>query len=718
MAQRSPESTQEVRTCSTRRRLATLATCNLNQWALDFGGNLQRVIDSIAEAKRQGARYRGGPELELPAYGCEDHFQELDTVEHSWECVAELLRGGHTEDILCDVGMPVIHRGVRYNCRIFLLNGKVLFIRPKLAMADDGNYRESRYFKSWKRVREVEDHGLPPEIREVTGQRTCPFGDAALALNDAFLAAETCEELFTPAAPHIALALSGVEIITNGSGSHHQLRKLHQRLDLIKSGTAKAGGVYLYANQQGCDGNRLYYDGCACIAVNGQLVAQGSQFAVADVEVVTATVDLDEVVSYRGAVSSLQEQASSAPRVPTIAVDFNLCCSEEAGIVPNGSIEPTYHVPEEEIALGPACWLWDYLRRSGASGFLLPLSGGADSSAVAAIVGSMCQQVVAAIKAGDKTVEDDARRVGQYSASDSVDSAEDLAGRLLTTVYMGTVNSGKETQERAKLLAHQVGADHLDVKIDRVVDAMAHLLSSIIGRTPRFRADGGTTAENLALQNIQARLRMVLAFFLAQLRPWSRGRSGFLLVLGTANVDECLRGYLTKYDCSSADLNPIGAISKNDLRKFLIWAAHNLGYGELMRVQAAPPTAELEPIRENENAQLDEVDMGMTYEELGIYGRLRKIGRCGPVSMFRRLLVEWQGRYPPLVIAQRVKDFFKYYSINRHKSTTLTPSYHAESYSPDDNRFDHRPFLYNVKWPWQFRSIDVIASSYGTASAI
>ncbi len=42
--------------------------------------------------------------------------------------------------------------------------------------------------------------------------------------------------------------------------------------------------------------------------------------------------------------------------------------------------------------------------------------------------------------------------------------------------------------------------------------------------------------------------------------------------------------------------------------------------------------------------QMDEVDMGMTYEELGIYGRLRKISRCGPVSMFRRLLVEWQDR--------------------------------------------------------------------------
>ena len=51
---------------------------------------------------------------------------------------------------------------------------------------------------------------------------------------------------------------------------------------------------------------------------------------------------------------------------------------------------------------------------------------------------------------------------------------------------------------------------------------------------------------------------MVLAYMLAQLMPWIRGRRGFLLVLGTANVDEGLRGYLTKYDCSSADLNPIG----------------------------------------------------------------------------------------------------------------------------------------------------------------
>ena len=63
---------------------------------------------------------------------------------------------------------------------------------------------------------------------------------------------------------------------------------------------------------------------------------------------------------------------------------------------------------------------------------------------------------------------------------------------------------------------------------------------------------------------------MVLSYMLAQLLPWTRGRSGFLLVLGSANVDEALRGYMTKYDCSSADINPIGGISKGDLKRFLV----------------------------------------------------------------------------------------------------------------------------------------------------
>jgi NAD+ synthase (glutamine-hydrolysing) len=46
------------------------------------------------------------------------------------------------------------------------------------------------------------------------------------------------------------------------------------------------------------------------------------------------------------------------------------------------------------------------------------------------------------------------------------------------------------------------------------------------GVTPKFKVHGGGHDENIALQNIQARLRMVLSYFFAQLLPWTRGRSG------------------------------------------------------------------------------------------------------------------------------------------------------------------------------------------------
>lgn len=67
-------------------------------------------------------------------------------------------------------------------------------------------------------------------------------------------------------------------------------------------------------------------------------------------------------------------------------------------------IEIWFPTPEEEILYGPACWLWDYLRRSCQGGFLLPLSGGVDSCASAVVVYSMCCLVVDAINKGEEQV--------------------------------------------------------------------------------------------------------------------------------------------------------------------------------------------------------------------------------------------------------------------------------------------------------------------------
>ncbi|XP_057583901.1 glutamine-dependent NAD(+) synthetase isoform X4 [Hippopotamus amphibius kiboko] len=674
-------------------RKVTVATCALNQWALDFEGNLQRILKSIEIAKHKGARYRLGPELEICGYGCWDHYYESDTLLHSLQVLAALLESPITQDIICDVGMPVMHRNVRYNCRVIFLNRKILLIRPKMALANEGNYRELRWFTPWSRSRQTEEYFLPRMIQDLTKQETVPFGDAVLSTRDTCIGSEVCEELWTPHSPHVDMGLDGVEIFTNASGSHHVLRKAHARVDLVTMATTKNGGIYLLANQKGCDGDRLYYDGCALIAMNGSIFAQGSQFSLDDVEVLTATLDLEDIRSYRAEISSRNLAASRVSPYPRVKVDFSLSCREDLLEPLSEPIEWKYHSPAEEI------------RRSQQAGFFLPLSGGVDSAATACLVYSMCHQVCKAVQHGNQEVLADVRTIVNQTSYTPRDPRE-LCGRLLTTSYMASENSSRETCDRARELAQQMGSHHIRLNIDPAVKAVVGIFSLVTGRNPAFAVRGGSSRENLALQNVQARVRMVIAYLFAQLSLWSRGAPGGLLVLGSANVDESLLGYLTKYDCSSADINPIGGISKTDLRAFVQLCVERFQLPALQSILEAPATAELEPLAHGRVSQTDEEDMGMTYAELSVYGRLRKIAKTGPYSMFCKLLNMWKDTCTPRQVADKVKRFFSKYSVNRHKMTTLTPAYHAESYSPDDNRFDLRPFLYNTRWPWQFRCIE------------
>ena len=609
----------------------------------------------------------------------------------------------------------------RYNARIIALNSRILLIRPKLSLAMDGNYREGRYFIPWNRPQHVEEYELrelPDELLKLQGSTTVPIGDGIVSALDCTIGAETCEELFTPRSPHNDLSLAGCEIITNSSGSHHSLRKLDTRISLIQEATRKCGGIYLYANQQGCDGDRLYYDGCAMIIVNGEIKALGTQFSLTDVEVLTATVDLEEVWSYRFA-PSRGMQAIATPEYKRVKADFRLSPVGDifdVGSVPTPTRSLRIHAPEEEISLGPACWMWDYLRRSGAAGFFIPLSGGLDSASTATLVYSMARLVVEAVEAGNEQVKKDIQRIaGPYHPEGWLPKTpQEVCNGLLCTAYLGMKQqSSQDTRSRAKRLASDIGSYHVDMDIDNAFHSIKNFMPETTGFTPRFRSDGGAPAENLALQNIQARTRMIVSYYYAQMLPTVRQRpgGGGLLVLGSSNCDECLRGYLTKYDCSSADINPIGSISKTDLKKFLGWSQTAFSLPILQEFLDATPTAELEPITDD-YVQSDEVDMGMTYAELSVFGRLRKEARLGPYSMFLRLLHEWKDQYSPREVADKVKRFHHFYAINRHKATVMTPSYHAEAYSPDDNRFDLRPFLYPAFWSsWSFKKIDEVVAT-------
>uniref|UniRef100_A0A8C8H2U4 Glutamine-dependent NAD(+) synthetase n=1 Tax=Oncorhynchus tshawytscha TaxID=74940 RepID=A0A8C8H2U4_ONCTS len=183
---------------------------------------IQRALDfdgNLERIKRiSGEKYRLGPELKICGYGCADHFYE------------KLL------------GSPCV-------CMLLWL----MFIISL------GN-RELVINIEYDKV---------------------PFVDCVLPTKDTCIGSEVCAELWNPRSPHVDMGLDGVEIFTNSSANYHELRKADHRVILCVC-VCVWGGIYVFANQKGCDGDRLYYDGCAIVAINEDIVAQGRRFFLDD----------------------------------------------------------------------------------------------------------------------------------------------------------------------------------------------------------------------------------------------------------------------------------------------------------------------------------------------------------------------------------------------------------------------------------------------------
>ena len=399
------------------------------------------------------------------------------------------------------------------------------------------------------------DYILPDFIYEITGQRKCKFGLGYIKTIDLSYSPEICEELWMPYSPSTELSLFGVEIIGNSSGSHFQINKQERRYELIVNSSKKNGGVYLYSNLIGCDGGRLYFDGGSFITMNGNILNEGKRFSLDEIEVITCNVDLNEVESYRNSIKSRCEQSSSHKnKIPYVFVDVGLC-DKSLIYDPFYKIKPKTYTYEEEMAFAPACWLWDYLRRSGASGFFLPLSGGADSGSVCIMVSLLTKLLYNNITEGkcDKTLLHLRKIINDNEYYPK--SAYEICNLILVTCYMGTDYSSDKTNINARDLAEECGAHHLDINIQNIYDTFKQSVEKVLNKSIKFQSENGSYAEDLALQNIQARIRMCVSYMLSALVNWSRNKKGFLLVLASGNLDEGLMGYLTKYDCSSADIN-------------------------------------------------------------------------------------------------------------------------------------------------------------------
>lgn len=643
--------------------------------------------------------------------------------------------------------MPVFHDGSLYNCRVLLLNQKVLAIRPKTRLADNGNYRESRWFTAWTNPDELVWFNLPQMIRTTTGQQYVPFGanfvlQLQISSHTYRIGFEMCEELWQTQPTHETLfGRFSCDLVCNGSASYWEIRKLNRTRTLIESASGKCGGAYAYSNLIGCDGSRLCFYGRSALALNGKLVNMNAEpsHLFDETHVMRAFIDSKDVIAYRRQNNIRpNSERQQAPRMlvfhasdgynatlyhhqlersvviiidhwPLTKHNQSRCSESQSDIF---SLNQHLHIsPEREIALFASLWLWDYLRRCGfAVGFIVPLSGGLDSAAVATLVCTLSDLLARNIHSVD--VQREVHRItGLQQFDELTDLRRSICSRLLRCVYLRCVHSGSASEQRARALAEQLGAQFTAVDYSTIYQqatavAQGNLCdfdstspSPASLNTPTFTLSTATVVP-VSHQNLQARLRMVFTYLFS---------NGNRLVLATGNVDEALVGYLTKYDCSAADLNPIGSLSKRDLRQFVQYVQQLLFATDLRPLQAildAIPSAEL-----SGESQADEIEIGLTYEELGLFGSVRRgdLGCYGPYGMFCKL---WDQRVVLAIdsdataLASKVKRFFSLHARNRHKQAVLTPALHSVSYSPDDNRFDHRQLLFAGDWSWQYRQID------------
>ncbi len=340
-------------------------------------------------------------------------------------------------------------------------------------------------------------------------------------------------------------------------------------------------------------------------------------------------------------------------------------------------------VREEEFARAVALGLWDYLRKSRAQGYVVSLSGGADSAACAILVALAVQMAFAELGPGGVRQHLPAcRRL--HEVLDEGGDVTAAVGALLACAYQPTENSGRVTRNAAEMIAKAIGSEFHVIDVDVQYKAYIHSLEQAIGRKLTWEQD------DLTLQNIQARVRAPSIWMLANLR-------GSVLIT-TSNRSEAAVGYATMDGDTAGGLAPLGGIDKTYLRHWLVWMETKGPVGHdpiatLRLINQQQPTAELRPASASKNgvAQTDEADL-MPYDFLEAVEDSAIRDKHTPVEVLQEL----SPRYPeqtPLQLAIWIERFFRLWCRNQWKRERFAPSFHLDDRNVDPRSWCRFPIV-------------------------
>ena len=604
-----------------------VAGAALNQIPIHWDHNLRNIEDAIKTAKAEGVKILCLPELCLTGYGCEDLFLSEWLPEKAVSIIPRI--SSLTKNIAVTIGLPIRIDGNTYNCIVVLKDGKVIGISAKQFLANYGVHYEPRWFTAWKSGN-VFDY-------QINGQNV-PFGDVTYDLYGVHSGFEICEDAWRPDRPACRFKDKNVQLILNPSASHFAFGKSFARETLVVESSKIFQCYYIYTNLLGNEAGRLLYDGEIVIAGHGKLMHYNPKLSFKDVNLISIDIDPED--------SNPTNTCSSIPQ------------------------EDKYEIFTQAESLA----LFDYMRKSHSKGFVLSLSGGADSSTCAILVAEMVRRSIADIGLEDCLEKLHLNNLLENCLSLAADEQQKyIVGQILHCAYQGTINSSKETLDSARKLANEIGAKFDHWRIDDEVNSYSAKIQKVLKKTLTWEED------DLALQNIQSRARSPIIWMLANIKK--------SLLLVTSNRSEGDVGYATMDGDTSGSIAPIAAIDKHFILKWLKWAEENLDYRSLKYVNSLNPTAELRPL---EKHQTDEDDL-MPYPVIVEIEKLAIRDKLSPVEIHN--ILNKQHLEESELLKIHIKKFFTLWCRNQWKRERTAPAFHLDDFNVDPRTWCRFPIL-------------------------
>lgn len=484
-----------------------IALAQINPTVGDLRGNLERIVRTYDEAEAAGCDIVAFPELALTGYPPEDLVMKPGFVADNLAALGKL--AAHTGRCAAVVGFVDADRDI-YNAAAVCVGGRVVGTYRKRVLPNYGVFDEARYFTPGR-------DNDPYELYLIGGVK---------------VGVSICEDVWSPTGPLAEQAAGGAELNININGSPFHAGKMHGRERMLATRAADASCALVYVNQV-CGQDELVFDGGSMVFdANGELVARAAQFVE---ELLVTDIDVEPV--YRKRLIDPRGRATDE-HMPVVVVSEQPVAHPQrlaAHVTP--ALEPIAEL-YQALVLGTR----DYVRKNGFTDVVIGLSGGIDSSIVAAV------------------------------AVDAL-GAEHVHGVSMPSRY-----SSDHSKTDAADLAEQLGIDFHTIAIEPAFSAYLAMTAPTFGERP----------PDLTEENLQSRIRGTTLMALSNKFGW--------MVLTTGNKSEMAVGYFTIYGDSVGGYAVIKDVLKTrvyDLCRHVNAVAGREVINE--SVITKPPSAELRP---------------------------------------------------------------------------------------------------------------------------